>query len=58
MDQNKIKGLKEAHHRNEIQAISKFNFPFPRFDIIPKVGIVIKLLQGFGMLHAVGLDPN
>lgn len=58
MDQNKRKDLKEAQHRNEIQAINKFNFPFFRFDIIPRIGIVIKLLQGFGVFHTMGLDPN
>lgn len=58
MDQNRRKDLEEAQHRDEIQAKCEFNFPFPRFDIIPRVGVVIKLLQGFGVVHTVGLDPD
>jgi hypothetical protein len=58
MDQSIRKDLEEAQHRNEIQTISEFKFPFPKFDIIFKVGVVIKRLQGFGVVHIVGLDPN
>lgn len=58
MDQNRRKDLEEAQHRDEIEAISEFTFPFPRFDIIPKVGVVIKLLQRFGVVHIVALDPD
>ncbi len=58
MDQNRRKDLEEAQHRDEIEAISEFTFPFPRFDIIPKVGVVIKLLQRFGVVHTVALDPD
>lgn len=58
MDQSGRKDLEEARHRNEIQALSEFNFPFPRFDIIPWIGIVIKWLQGFGVVHTMGLDPD
>lgn len=58
MDQNKRKDLEEAQHRDEIEAISEFTYLFPRFDIIPRVGVVIKLLQRFGVIHTVALGPN
>jgi hypothetical protein len=56
MDQNRKKDLEEAQHRDEIEAINEFTFPFPRFDIIPRVGVVIKLLQRFRVVHTVALD--
>jgi hypothetical protein len=33
--------LGEAQHRDEILARSEFDYPFPRFDILPKEGVVI-----------------
>lgn len=56
MDQNRRKDLEEARHRHEIQAMSEFDFPFSRFDIQPKEGTVILQLQGFGVVHIMGLD--
>jgi hypothetical protein len=41
MDQHRKKDLEKAQHKDEIQAISEFNFPFPRFDIILGVEVVI-----------------
>ncbi len=56
MDQNRKEDLKEAQHRDEIQAMSEFDFPFLRFDILPKDGAIILQLQGFGIVHIMGLD--
>jgi hypothetical protein len=50
MDQSRRKDLEEAQHKDEIQVISEYNFPFPRFEIILRVGVVIKRLQGFGVV--------
>jgi hypothetical protein len=36
--------------------MSEFDFPFPRFDIQPKEGTVMLPLQGFGVVHIMGLD--
>jgi hypothetical protein len=41
MDQDKRHQLREAQCRDEILAISKFDFPFPRFDLMPREGAVI-----------------
>jgi hypothetical protein len=50
--------LGEAQHRDEIFAMSEFDSPFPRFDILPKEGVVILCLQGSGVVNIVGLNPN
>jgi hypothetical protein len=34
----------------------EFDFLFPRFDILPRVGALILQLQGFGVVHIMGLD--
>jgi hypothetical protein len=56
MDQRKIKYLEEAKHKDEILVINEFDFPFPRFDILPKHGIDILRLQGFGVVNIIGLN--
>jgi hypothetical protein len=38
--------------------MNEFDFPFPRFYILPKDGATILRLQGFGVVHIMGLDLN
>jgi hypothetical protein len=33
--------LREAQHRIEILAMNEFDFPFPRFDTLPREGAII-----------------
>jgi hypothetical protein len=33
--------LREVQHKDEILAINEFDFAFPRFDILPKEGVII-----------------
>jgi hypothetical protein len=58
MDQNRRTDLEEAQHQEGNLAMSEFDFPFPRFDILPIVGAFILQLQGFGVVHIMGLDLN
>jgi uncharacterized RDD family membrane protein YckC len=58
MDQKKNDYLGEAQHKNEILAVNEFDFPFPRFDILPREGVVILHIQRFGVVSIVGLNPN
>jgi hypothetical protein len=50
--------LQEAQHINEILVINEFHFPFPKFDILPRYGVVILQLQVFGVVSIIGLNPN
>jgi hypothetical protein len=36
--------------------VSEFNFPFPRFDILLKNGVIILRLQGFDGVNIIGLN--
>lgn len=56
MDQNKKIDVEEARHQGENIVMNEFDFPFPRFNILPKVGALILQLQGFGVVHIIGLD--
>lgn len=56
IDQRKIEYLEEAQHIKEILVISEFDFPFPKFDILPRYGVVILQLQGFGVVNIIGLN--
>jgi hypothetical protein len=56
MDQNKMEELDVVQHKDEILAISEFDFPFPKVDILSKVGVVILHLQGFKVVNIVGVD--
>jgi hypothetical protein len=38
-------------------AVSEFDSPFPRFDILPGKGVVILWLQGFGVVSIIKLNP-
>jgi len=48
--------LEKAQHINEILVVNEFDFPFPRFDILPKHGADILQLQGFGAVSIIGLN--
>lgn len=50
--------LDVAQHKNEMLDVSEFDFPFPRVDILSKVGIVILHLQRFKVVNIVGVDPE
>jgi hypothetical protein len=50
--------LKEAYLKDEILVMSEFDFPFLRFDILPRERIIILCLQGFGLVNIIGLNPN
>jgi hypothetical protein len=41
MDQRKKHHLVETQTREKILAISEFDFPFPKFHILPKEGTII-----------------
>ncbi len=41
MDQKMNDYLGEAQHEEEILAVNEFDFPFPRFDILSRKGVVI-----------------
>jgi hypothetical protein len=47
MDPNRREDLEEVQHRDYIMVISEFDFPFSKFDILPKMGTIILQLQGF-----------
>jgi hypothetical protein len=49
MDQRRNDYLREAQHRVEMLAIIEFDSPFPRFDTLPREGVIILCLQGFGV---------
>jgi hypothetical protein len=38
--------------------MSEFDFPFPHFDILPREGVIILRMQGFGVVSIIGLNPN
>ncbi len=48
--------MKEAQHKDGILAINEFDFPFPKFDILPKEGTIILRLQGFSVVSIIGLN--
>ncbi len=56
VDQKKRNQLRHAQHKDEILAINEFAFPFPRFDILPKEGVVILRPQGFRMISIIGIN--
>jgi hypothetical protein len=58
MDQRRNDYLRKVQHRDEILAMSEFDYPFPRFDTLLKEGDVILHLQGFGVVNIVGLNPD
>ncbi len=58
MDRNKMEELNVAQHKDEVLALSEFDFPFPKVDILSKVGVVILHLQGFKVVNIVGVDPK
>jgi hypothetical protein len=58
MDQDKRHQLREAQHKDEILAISEFDFPFPRIDLLPSEGAFIFKLQGLKVVNIVGLNPD
>jgi hypothetical protein len=53
MESTRKVALEDAQHKNEFLAVSEFDFLFPRFDILPRVGATILQLQGFGLVHIV-----
>jgi hypothetical protein len=58
MDQDKRHQLREVQRRDKILAINEFDFPFPRFDTLPKEGAIIFKLQGFRVVNIVGFNPD
>ncbi len=58
MDQIRVKYLEEAQHRDEILVVREFDFPFPRFNILPKHGADILQLQGFVVVSIIGLNSD
>ncbi len=50
--------LKQDQYKDEILAISEFDFPFPRSNILPREGVIILRMQGFGVVSIIGLNPN
>jgi hypothetical protein len=58
MDHDKRHQLREAQCRDEILAISEFDFPFPRFDLLPRERVVIFKLQGFRVVNIVGFNSD
>jgi hypothetical protein len=58
MDQRRNDYLKEAYLRDEILVMNEFDFPFLRFDILPRERAIILRLQGFGLVNIIGLNPD
>jgi hypothetical protein len=50
MDPNRREDLEEVQDRDYILVINEFDFPFFRFDILPKMGTIILQLQGVFVL--------
>jgi len=50
--------LREVQHKDQILVINEFDFPFPKFDIMPKEGAIILKLQGFSVVSIIGLNPD
>jgi len=50
--------LKQDQYKDEILAISEFDFPFPRSNILPREGVIILRLQGFGVVNIIGPSPD
>jgi len=44
--------------QGQILTINEFDFPFPRYDLLPREGVIILKLQGFGVVSIIGLNPN
>jgi hypothetical protein len=53
MESTRRVALEDAQHKDEFLAVSEFDFLFPSFDILPRVGAIILQLQGFGVAHIV-----
>jgi hypothetical protein len=43
---------------DKVLAMSEFDFPFPKYDLLPKERVVILRLQGFGVVSIIGLNLN
>jgi hypothetical protein len=56
MDQRRVKYLEEAQHKDEILVVREFDFLVPRFNILPKHGVDILQLQGFGVVSIIRLN--
>jgi hypothetical protein len=41
MDQKMSDYLGEAQHGEEILVVNAFDSPFPRFDVLPRKGVII-----------------
>jgi hypothetical protein len=48
--------LEATQHIKEILVINEFDFPFPKFDILPRYGAIILQLQGFGVINIIKLN--
>ncbi len=58
MDGKKKDQLRQAQLKDEMLAISEFDFPIPHFDILPREGVIILRLQGFGVVSIIGFNPD
>jgi hypothetical protein len=50
--------LRNVQHRDKILAINEFDSPFPKYDLLPREGVVILKLQGFGVVSVIGFNLN
>jgi hypothetical protein len=58
MNQEKDGQLWNAQHRDEILAINEFYHPFPKYDLLPRKGVVVLRLQGFDVVSIIGFNPD
>jgi hypothetical protein len=58
MEQGEKDQLREAQEKNEILATNEFDFPSPKFDILPKEGVIILRIQGFNVVTIIRLNPD
>ncbi len=58
MNQERENKLWNVQYMDKVLAMSEFDFPFPKYDLLPKERVVILRLQGFGVVSIIGLNLN
>jgi phosphohistidine swiveling domain-containing protein len=56
MNQERKNQLQNAQHKDKILAIGEFDFPFSKYDLLHKEGVIILRLQGFNVVSIIGLN--
>jgi hypothetical protein len=56
MNQEKEHQLQNVQHKDKILAIGESDSPFPKYDLLPKEGVIILRLQRFSVVSIIGLN--